>query len=423
MRKSTLRWCVAALGFIAAAFLFVGPSIGQGPLPNWQTEIRKYVDAQDWDSAMRIIIQQNPDNAKEPDLHVWRARVLTWSGRLAEAEKEYLELLKASPNDPDYWMALSSIYSREGRTELAERSIDTAIKIDAKRADLHAARGRTLRAAGAWKESRLEFAKALNLDPASLEARAGLHSLRMEPRHELRLGEDNDLFNFAAANRPAWMSLVSHWAPEWTTSIAASFYERGAVPAGKFLGSVTRQQPKWGALTLGGAIGHDNAVIPKSEAFFGLDHGWQISRNGVVRGLEFAYEQHWYWYTNSRILALNGNAIIYLPRECTLLLGATGSRSVFSGTSADWRPSELLRLAFPLSHWGEKIVSGTLSFAAGTEDFAKVDQIGGLASQTYGSGLRFQFSARHDVTGFATYQKRTYGRTDTTLGLSYGIHF
>jgi len=37
--------------------------------------------------------------------------------------------------------------------------------------------------------------------------------------------------------------------------------------------------------------------------------------------------------------------------------------------------------------------------------------------------LRFQISARQDVTGYAWYQKRTQDRTDTSFGLSYGIHF
>ena len=53
----------------------------------------------------------------------------------------------------------------------------------------------------------------------------------------------------------------------------------------------------------------------------------------------------------------------------------------------------------------------------------QVDQIGRFASQTYGGGLRFQFTARQDITGYAAYQKRTQDRNDTSFGLSYGIHF
>jgi hypothetical protein len=101
----------------------------------------------------------------------------------------------------------------------------------------------------------------------------------------------------------------------------------------------------------------------------------------------------------------------------------TGARSAFSGTGAEWRPSGNTRLGFPLVRWEEKRLSGNVFFATGTEDFAQVDQIGRFASQTYGGGLRFQLNAQQDVTGYAAYQKRTQNRTDTSFGLSYGIHF
>ena len=174
---------------------------------------------------------------------------------------------------------------------------------------------------------------------------------------------------------------------------------------------------------MGGAIGHDNAVIPKSEAFFDLDHGWKSGETNFIRGMEVVYGQHWYWYQSARILTLSGTAIVYLPREWTLSLGATGARSAFSGTNAEWRPSGITRLEFPLVDWGVKRLSGSTFYAAGTEDFAQVAQIGRFASQTYGGGLRFQINARQDVKGYASYQKRTQNRTDTTFGFSYGIHF
>jgi hypothetical protein len=276
---------------------------------------------------------------------------------------------------------------------------------------------------GERNEARLEFQKALNLDPSSMEARAGLISMRGEPRHEMRFGQDNDLFNFTSANHDGWVSLASQWTPHWSTSFAGSFYERAGIRAGKFSGAVTGRVPRWGALTVGGAAGHDNAVIPKSEAFFDINHGWKASETNFLRALEFVYGQHWYWFQASRILTLNGTTILYFPRDFTLSLGATGVRSTFSGTGAEWRPSGISRLGFPLADWGERRLSGSVFFAVGTEDFARIDQIGRFASQTYGGGLRFQITARQDIAGYASYQKRTQDRTDTSFGLSYGIHF
>ena len=407
----------------AGTLLVAPPFYAQDQAGDWQTRVRKYSEAEDWESALRIVDNEIARAPQDMDMRAWRARVLAWAGQLAEAEKEYLEVLKASGKDPDNWMGLANVYLREGRTVEALRALDTAVRLDPTRADLHAARARALRAAGERKPAQLEFQNAQNLDPTSAEARAGLISLRPEPKHELRIGQDTDLFNFTGANHDQWTSLASQWTQHWSTTFGGSFYQRGGADAGKFVGSVTRRQPKWGALTLGGAIGHDNAVIPKSEAFFDLDHGWKIGEANLVRGLEFVYGQHWYWYQSSRILTLTGTTIVYLPREWTLSLGATGARSAFSGTAAEWRPSGITRLAFPLAGWGAKRLSGNVLFAAGTEDFAQVDQIGRFASQTYGGGLRFQITTRQDVTGFGSYQKRTQDRRDAAFGLSYGIHF
>ena len=406
-------------GILLLAF----PTFGQDQTRDWQTQVRKYSEAQDWESALRTVDQETARAPQDMDVRAWRARVLAWSGRLTEAEKEYLEILKASARDPDNWMGLANVYLREGRTVEALRALDTAVKLDPSRADLHAARARALRGAGERKAAQSEFQNALNLDRTSVEARAGLISLRSEPKHELRFGQDNDLFNFAGANHDEWTGLASQWTPHWATSVAGSFYRRGGVDAGKFVGSITRRQPKWGAMTMGGAIGHDNAVIPKSEVFFDLDHGWKVGETSFVRAVEIVYGQHWYWYQSSRILTLSGTTIVYLPREWTLSLGATGARSAFSGTDAEWRPSGTTRLGFPLAGWSAKRLTGNVLFATGTEDFAQVDQIGRFASQTYGGGLRFQITARQDVMAYSSYQNRTQNRRDTAVGLSYGIHF
>ncbi len=419
--RSSRRMLIPSL--LLGSLLGVHPLWSQSQTPDWQAQVRKCSEARDWESALRIVDLEVSRTPQGMDVRAWRARVLTWSGRLPEAEKEYQEILNVSRNDPDNWMGLANVYLMEGRTLEALRALDTAVKLDPTRSDLHSARARVLRATGERNQARLEFQNALNLEPTSQEARAGLISLRPEPKHELRFGQDNDLFNFASANHDEWISLASQWTPHWATSVAGSFYQRGGVDAGKFVGSVTRRQSLWGALTMGGGVGDDNAVIPRSEAFFDLDHGWKGGETTFVRSVETVYGQHWYWYQSSRILTLTGTVIAYLPREWTLSLGATGARSVFSGAQAEWRPSGIVRLGFPLANRGSQRLSGNLFYAAGTEDFGQVDQIGRFSSQTYGGGLRIQLTARQDLAGYGSYQKRTQDRTDTSFGLNYGIHF
>jgi predicted negative regulator of RcsB-dependent stress response len=408
---------MAALGICAPLVC------AQDSAADWQARVRQEVSAHQWDTALHTIDLRIAQSPRDMDIRAWRARVLAWAGRLPEAEKEFDAILQAVPNDPDNWLALGNVYMQEGRKEEALRATTRAVEIDASRADLHEARGRALRALGDVKEARREFQRAADLDPKDAEARAELASLRGATKHELRIGNDDDLFNFTSGNQGEWVSLVSHWSSHWTTSAAGNFYQIANTQAGKFVGSVTGSVPHWGALTVGAAIGHDNTVIPESEAFFDGDHGWRISESGFVRGVEVTYGQHWYWYTTARILTLNENTLVYLPKDWLWSLGLTGARSNVTGTGVDWKPSGSTRLAFPIRSWSTRRLTGNLFFAVGTEDFALVNEIGSFSSQTYGGGLRFQITARQDVSGYAAFQQRTQDRTDTSFGWSYGIRF
>jgi tetratricopeptide (TPR) repeat protein len=408
---------------VFAGVLFGSPVQSQQQDEVWQTQVRKYTDAHHWDDALRVVDQQIALSPDDMDVRAWRARVLTWAGRLTEAEQGFNEILKIDKSDPDNWMGLATVYMRQGRTEEALKTADHAIELDPGRADLRATRAEMLHASGDSAEAQHEFQRALTLDPGSSDARSGLSSIRGEGKQELRFGFDEDLFSFTSANRDQWVTLVSKWTPHWTTSAGGSLYQRGGVDAGNFIGSVTRSQPQWGAVTIGGATGHDNGVIPETEAFFELDHGFKISEDKPLRGIEVVYGQHWYWYTTARILTTNETAIVYLPRDWTWSIELTEARSHFSDTNIDWKPSGQTRLSVPLAHWSERELSGNVFFAVGTEDFAQVDQIGSFASQTYGGGLRFRFTPRQDVTAYGAFQQRTQDRAQTSFGFSYGIRF
>jgi tetratricopeptide (TPR) repeat protein len=387
----------------------------------WREDVQRSVDAGDWSAAIEIVDREIAHAPQDMDIPAWRARILMWSGKLADAEREYLEILAVVPNDPDNWMGLANVYSREDRTTEALKALDRAVELDPKRADLRAARGRALQAANEQSEAKLEFHHALDLDPNSTQARAGLLSLRGEPKHEVRVGGNADLFSFADANHDEGLSLISQWTSRWGTSVASNVYRRGGTDAEKFVATVTGKLPKWGALTVGGAAAHDNNVIPKDEAFFDYDQGWKLRGSKIIRGVEIDYGQHWFWYTTARILTINETTLLYLPRDWTWSLGLTGARSHFSST--EWRPSGMTRLGFPITRWNEHRLGGNVFYAVGTENFAQVDQIGQFSSHTYGGGLRLQLTAREDVTGFAAYQKRTQDRTQTSFGFTYGVRF
>jgi tetratricopeptide (TPR) repeat protein len=424
LRERHARGITRLFVLLAIRAVLSGPSAGaQQPDQTWQTQVRKYSNSRDWDDALRIVDQQIALSPRDMDIRAWRAQVLTWAGRLAEAEHEFNEILKIDKSDPDKWMGLATVYMRLGRSEEALKTANHAIELDPNRADLQATRAKMLLAKSDSSDAHLESPRALPLDPISSDVRSDLSSIPGTPKDELRFGFDQDAFSFAPANRDQWVSLVSKWTPRWTTSAAGSLYQRGGLNAGNFVGGVTRSQPHWGAITIGGATGHDNGVIPETEAFFELDHGFKISEDRPIRGIEVIYGQHWYWYTTARILTTNETAIVYLPRDWTWSIRLTEARSHFSATGMDWKPSGLTRLSVPLAHWSQRELTGNVFFAVGTEDFAQVDQIGSFASQTYGGGLRFRFTARQDVTAYGAFQQRTQDRAQTSFGLSYGIRF
>lgn len=412
-----------ALRLVIGGLMLALPVWSQNPPTDWRAQVRKYSEMKDWDSALRIVDQEIARAPEDVDVRAWRARVLAWSGHLGQAEEEYLHILQVSKNDPDNWMGLGLVYLREGKTQEALHALGLAVGLDPTRSDLHLARGRALVAAGEHKAAQLEFQKAASLDPTNDEARAARKSVVGEPKNELRLGQEDNAFNFTGPNYDEWASFKTQWSSHWTTTFLGNFFQWGPADAGKFVASVTGRAAKWGALTLGGAAGHDSGVLPKSEAFFELDHGWKTSQTGFVRGLELTYGQHWYWYRGARVLALSGVSLLYLPREWTLSMGVTAAQSTFPGLGSQWRPSEIVRLGFPILPGENKPLSGHIFFATGTENFASIDQIGSFASQTFGGGLRFAITARQDVSPYGSFQKRSQGRTDINLGLSYGFHF
>lgn len=136
---------------------FCAPSArAQQPDQAWQSEVRKYSDCRDWDDALRIVDQQITRSPGDLDIRAWRAQVLTWAGRLPEAEREFKEILKIETGDPDYWMGLATVYLHRGLTEEALKTADHAIELDPNRADLRATRAEIFHANTNSGEARVE---------------------------------------------------------------------------------------------------------------------------------------------------------------------------------------------------------------------------------------------------------------------------
>jgi len=424
--RAALRMPLCALVFLGTLAALAAPAAAQSPSPqNWQEQVRKYCDASNWPAALAVLDHEIASAPQDLDLKAWRARVLTWAGRFAESEHDFREILateKPGHYDPDHWAGLATACFRQRKIAEALQAMETAVQIDPRRADLHLAYASILQAAGQPDKTQAEREKARSLDPASSSKPKPIRAGRRYDS-EFRGGVETDSLSYTIPNQGQSASLITRWTPLWSTNLGGAFYQRSGIFADKFVGSLTFRAPSFAAITAGGAIANDHGVIPKSEAFFDFDRGLTRRDGKFLKGLEFEYGQHWYWYQSARILTLNGAAVLYLPRDWSLTLAATGARSAFSGTGVEWRPSGSTRLGFPLVAWNRATLSGNILFAAGSENFATADQIGRFASQTYGGGLRFDYSPRFYLGFNYSYQKLTQNRTDSYTGVIYAVRF
>ena len=391
----------------------------QNPSSDWQAEIRALLAAGKNSEALSVAERRLDQAPHDVEARGWRARALVRLNRLPEAEEEDRRVLSAAPNDADILYDLGDVLARQQRFREALEPIDRARQLDAKRADLETLLGRVLRALGRRDEARAAFRDAARLEPGSPEAKEGLRSLEGEPRHQFVIGTDIDTFNYTDSAGAFTASLRSQWRPRWLTSFSESYYDRFGGHAEKFTGSVTFKPTRRDGITAGAALAHDDNIIPKSEAFFDLDHGWTFGKRGFLRGIEATYEQRWLWFTSAHILTFTPAVIAYLPRDWIWSLNVTAARSSFPGLPVSWKPSGSTKLKFPLL----PRLDGNVFFAVGSEDFSRVDQLGRFAARTWGGGLHWEFARRQDVSWYVFNQDRSQSRSQTSFGLAYGLRF
>src|SRR5262249_54055458 len=99
-----------------------------------------------------------------------QALALHQAGRLAEAEQNYLQTLKAQPDQFDRLHLLGVIFSQRGNHAEAVRQIDVALEINPKAASAHTNRGNALQALKRFDEALASYDKALALKPDFAEA-------------------------------------------------------------------------------------------------------------------------------------------------------------------------------------------------------------------------------------------------------------
>jgi tetratricopeptide (TPR) repeat protein len=410
-----------SLKTVIAVLLLVGfvPLLSAQTTDEWQPQVRADVESQHIDAALALVDQRLAEAPEDWEAHGWRGRLLAWKGRWSEGEAEYRLVLNKVPNDLEMLTGLADVLLWQKKYAEALQTLDQARKLSPSDPEILSRRARVLALLGRTPEARSEYQQTLLFDAHNSDARTGLEGLRENTKHELRVGEDVDVFNYASTGQTQSVSLGSRWNQRWSTVFGLSTYQRFGQDAVKFIASTAFHFTARDWFSAGSAVANSQSVVPMNEAFFEYGHAFRID-NRWVRGLESSYQQHWFWYQGAHVLTLNTSQIVYLPREWTWSLNLTGARTGFAGTPVDWTPSGWTKLGFPL----QRRVVGNVFFGLGSENFAQIDQIGRFSAHTFGGGLRYQFAARQDVTGYLARQYRsTQGQIDTSFGLSYGIRY
>jgi tetratricopeptide (TPR) repeat protein len=390
---------------------------------NWQQQVRTDVDQHQIPAALAVVDRRLAQAPADMEAHAWRGRLLAWTGHWPQAEAEYRLVLDKFPNDVDVLTGLADVLLWQQKYPEALAVLEEARSAAPQNAEVLVRRARVLSLLQRVAEARAQFRAVLNYDPANPAAITGLASLTGDSRYELRIGEETDFFSYTENAQVETATLTARWNRKWSDSFGVSVYNLFGENAGKGWADVVDRfhENNWVRVLVAAANFQD--VVPESEALIEYGHGFRFSDSRIKRlgfqGLESSFQEHYLWYRGAQVDTLNTTQIIYLPREWTWTLSATGSHTRFTNGESDWVPSGSTKVGFPLV----RRLSGNLLFAVGAENFAQVDQIGRLSARTYGGGLRYRFAERQDVTGFVAIQDRAYGQRQTSMGLSYGIRF
>ena len=391
--------------------------LSQESSADWSEQVRALAGANRFTEAQQIVKRWMQAYPADLEARGWKARLLSWTNHWNEAEAEYRELVKLAPEDPDLQLGLADVLNWQKRHGDALPILDHACRQSPERNDCQLRRARTLQNLGRHREAQQAYRQILAQDASSAEAKAGLEQSQAPGRHEIRIGSDLDLFNFAQNGSAVTAGIRSRLHSRIHSAFSATQYERFGERAMRFGAESTVRLGNSANLTAGGAAARDQGVIPRNEAFFEFGQGFQS--RGPVRGVELLYQQRWLWYRDARVLAFSPGAVLYLPKDWTWLFRVSAARSHLSGSGIQWQPSGFTKLSFPLNRY----VGSHLLFGSGTENFGLLDQIGRFSARTWGSGLNFRLTSGQEVSTYGSFQSRSQGRSQTSFGVNYGIRF
>src|SRR5713226_10008685 len=130
IRATVSRRQIAATLLVAGMFLFTSSrkSLGQQQGSDWQQQVRELAKARQWETALRTVERRLAEVPHDLEARGWRARLLTWMGRLPDAESEYRVALASAPDDGDLLEGLAGVLARQQRFREALPLLNRAIE-------------------------------------------------------------------------------------------------------------------------------------------------------------------------------------------------------------------------------------------------------------------------------------------------------
>lgn len=164
----------------------------------------------DFSGALELT-EEEPDISSPAgqDLLVTRGEALFGLGRTREAAKAFQDVIQAKPHARAY-AGLARVAFANGQVEDSLKFIDQALGIDPQNAELRALAGNVYAASGRGSEAEAAMARALQLDPESLDALLGMTRLRLAAKDYASAKEYVDRALGAGGNRVSIVNLKAY---------------------------------------------------------------------------------------------------------------------------------------------------------------------------------------------------------------------
>src|SRR6185437_13608370 len=117
--------CLAALCVV----LFLPAHLHGLDDSDWLVRVREQVAAHDLSAAAATVGARLAVHPGDLEASTWRARILSWTGRLSEAEALYRQVLSQAPDDADVAIGLADVLFWEGKVDESSTVLERAQRL------------------------------------------------------------------------------------------------------------------------------------------------------------------------------------------------------------------------------------------------------------------------------------------------------